>query len=78
MTMGRPKLVMTLNLLGSWLGQVPAVILISKFYKGTEPIVGLFWGVAVGYGLLDLGFMYFILSANWTKLSQEALNRANK
>jgi len=78
MTMGRPKLVMTLNILGSWGGQVPAVIILSKFYKGAKPIVGLFWGVAVGYGLLDLGFLFFIFTSNWTKLSREALMRSQK
>lgn len=78
MTMGRPKLVMVLNLAGSWGGQVPAVILISKLYHGTRPIVGLFWGVAVGYGLLDLGFLFFIFSSDWAKLSREALERSRK
>lgn len=78
MTMGRPKLVMTLNIIGSWGGQVPAVILFSKLYKGGKPIVGVFWGVSIGYGLLDLGFMYFILSSNWAQLSREAVARANK
>lgn len=77
LTMGRPKLVMVLNLFGSWGAQVPAVILLSKYYHGVQPIVGLFWGVAVGYGVLDLGFLFFIFTSDWAKLSREAKLRAN-
>ena len=78
MTMGRPKVVMGLSLFGSWGGQVPAVILITKFYKGVKPIVGLFWGAAIGYAMLDLGFIFFIFTSNWAKLAREARERASK
>ena len=63
LTMGRSKLVLGLGLVGSWMGQVPLVIVLTQLWR--NDLVALYAGVALGYALLDLLYVYFIIGADW-------------
>ena len=51
-TMGRTKLILYAGLIGSWVGQVPFVVICTSYWR--FDLYGLYTGVSLGYLLLDL------------------------
>mmetsp|Transcript_74317 Transcript_74317/g.174458 ORF Transcript_74317/g.174458 Transcript_74317/m.174458 type:complete len:148 (+) Transcript_74317:99-542(+) len=74
LAMGRSKLVLGLGLVGSWVGQVPAVVLCLRFWR--RDLVGLYTGVALGYALLDILLLGVIATCDWNKFAKEAQARS--
>ena len=70
--MGRSSLVFKLGLIGSWIGQVPGV-LVAVYLK--KDIVSLYYGVSFGYFLLCLFQLYFIINSDWDLYTKEAQER---
>ena len=74
MVMGRTKLVMNVGLLGSWAGQVPGVVLCTRYWRHDG--YGLYVGVSLGYLLLDLLLLVFILRTDWQLYADKAVERS--
>jgi len=73
-SLGKTRHILVCGLFGSWIGQVPACLIISQFWQ--DDIVGLFWGMAIGYGLHCLALIVcltFLIS--WTECAEEAQKR---
>ena len=58
-SMGRTKEVFWMGFIASWGGQVPGVILCIKYWR--QDLVGLYTGMAIGYGMLVLLYGYTTL-----------------
>ena len=73
--MGRTKTVFYAGVVGSWIGQVPGVMLVLRFWR--NDLIGLYWGVTFGYALLCLVLMAIIYDIKWEDVVNEARARAN-
>jgi hypothetical protein len=71
---GRTKVVFYAGVVGSWLGQVPGVMLALNFWR--NDLVGLYWGASFGYMLLCLLLICFIQRVNWQDIINEGQQRA--
>ena len=74
MAMGRSTVVLVVGLVGSWAGQVPGVLVGVFWWRGD--LVGLFTGVAAGYGLLCSILGTVILCSDWDFYVKEAQERS--
>eukprot|EP00192_Tetraselmis_astigmatica_P005619 CAMPEP_0117672028 /NCGR_PEP_ID=MMETSP0804-20121206/13674_1 /TAXON_ID=1074897 /ORGANISM="Tetraselmis astigmatica, Strain CCMP880" /LENGTH=514 /DNA_ID=CAMNT_0005480579 /DNA_START=50 /DNA_END=1594 /DNA_ORIENTATION=+ len=74
MAMGRSATVLLVGLVGSWVGQVPGVLL--GVFAWRRDLVGLFSGVALGYLLLCLLLAAIIACTDWHKYAAEAAQRS--
>jgi MATE family multidrug resistance protein len=72
--MGRTKIVFYAGVVGSWVGQVPGVVLALHFWR--NDLVGLYWGVSFGYMLLCLLLIFIIQRVNWQDIVSEGQQRA--
>merc|ERR1712147_198821 len=63
MAMGRTRAVLILGFAGSWVGQVPAVLLCVNFWK--RDLVAVYTGVSIGYALLTLLLGSLVLSTDY-------------
>ena len=66
--------VMWVGLLGSWAGQVPGVVLCTRYWRHDG--YGLYVGVSLGYGLLDLLLLVLILRTDWQLYADKAVERS--
>mmetsp|Transcript_5735 Transcript_5735/g.14218 ORF Transcript_5735/g.14218 Transcript_5735/m.14218 type:complete len:557 (+) Transcript_5735:259-1929(+) len=57
-SMGRSKEVFWMSLVGSWFGQVPAVLILTTYWR--NDLVGLYSGMAIGYFLLTILYAYIV------------------
>jgi Na+-driven multidrug efflux pump len=73
--MGRTKTVFYAGLVGSWIGQVPGVILVLQLWR--EDLFGLYWGVTFGYLLLCCVLVWIISRIRWEEVVAEAKARAH-
>merc|ERR1712216_1099299 len=74
-SMGRTKTVFYAGLAGSWIGQVPGVILVLQLWR--EDLFGLYWGVTFGYLLLCFLLVWIISRIRWEEVVAEAKARAH-
>ncbi|CAK9017990.1 unnamed protein product [Durusdinium trenchii] len=74
MAAGRVNSVFYAGLAGSWLGQVPGVILCISLWR--KDLYGIYTGVAAGYGLLVLLYSGIVLCLDWDKVVEEAQLRS--
>lgn len=74
MSCGRTRVVMWTSLIGSWLCQVPAVLLCTQFYR--NDLFGLFVGVTIGYCAVDIMLLRVIFTTNWHFYAMEASRRS--
>jgi Na+-driven multidrug efflux pump len=58
--MGRTKEVFWYGLIASWGAQVPAVILLTKYWR--DDLVGLYCGMAVGYFVLAVLYGWIVFT----------------
>ncbi|CAK0883892.1 unnamed protein product, partial [Prorocentrum cordatum] len=71
---GRTSTVFWAGLAGSWLGQVPCVLLCVNFWR--RDLVGLYTGVAAGYLLLGVLLGSAICTINWHDAARQARERS--
>mmetsp|Transcript_43080 Transcript_43080/g.99184 ORF Transcript_43080/g.99184 Transcript_43080/m.99184 type:complete len:501 (-) Transcript_43080:212-1714(-) len=74
MAAGRVNSVFYAGLIGSWIGQVPGVILCTRFWR--NDLIGLYTGAAAGYGLLVLLYASIAISLDWDQVVAEARERS--
>mmetsp|Transcript_26699 Transcript_26699/g.57494 ORF Transcript_26699/g.57494 Transcript_26699/m.57494 type:complete len:408 (+) Transcript_26699:671-1894(+) len=67
-TMGRTKEVFWMGFIASWGGQVPAVLLLTKYWR--NDLVGLYTGMAIGYFLLVILYSIIVLRSDWVKYAE--------
>lgn len=73
-SLGKTRHLLVSGLLGSWLGQVPACVLFSMFWR--NDIIGLFWGMATGYALHSLCLLLCLTNIiDWSQCVDEAQAR---
>ncbi|KAG7366048.1 hypothetical protein IV203_028718 [Nitzschia inconspicua] len=73
-SMGRTTEVFWMGFIASWGGQVPAVILSTKYWR--NDLVGLYTGMAVGYFLLTILYSTIVLRSDWGKYVEMAQMRS--
>eukprot|EP01062_Namystynia_karyoxenos_P005879 TRINITY_DN12031_c0_g1_i1.p1 TRINITY_DN12031_c0_g1~~TRINITY_DN12031_c0_g1_i1.p1 ORF type:complete len:533 (+),score=119.83 TRINITY_DN12031_c0_g1_i1:56-1600(+) len=76
MVMGRTKGVFVMGLLGSWVGQVPGVLLCVRFWK--KDLTRLYCGAAAGYTLLCVLYAILCIRTDWNHEADQALHRAEQ
>jgi len=72
-SMGRTDSVFYCGLLASWLGQVPGVLLLTKYWR--NDLYALYSGIAGGYCVLVFLYAYIVLNSDWKKYSEIARKR---
>lgn len=72
-SMGRAGSVFYCGLLASWLGQVPGVLLLTRYWR--NDLYALYSGIAAGYFMLVFLYTYLVLSSDWKKYSEIARKR---
>jgi MATE family multidrug resistance protein len=73
---GRTQVVLWTGVVGSWVAQVPAVLLCTKFYR--DDLYGLFMGVTCGYCALDILLLGVVYTTDWEFSAQEAKRRSEE
>jgi len=71
---GRMNTTFVMGIIGSWVGQVPAVFLCTLYWR--NDLVGLYTGVSLGYLLLVLLLGVIILRMDWEEVAREAQARS--
>ena len=74
MAMGRTRAILIVGLVGSWVGQVPAVLLCVNFWR--RDLVGVYTGVSIGYGLVSALLFGLIFLTDFGKYAREAQERS--
>eukprot|EP00746_Dinoflagellata_sp_MGD_P028243 gnl/MRDRNA2_/MRDRNA2_166769_c0_seq1.p1 gnl/MRDRNA2_/MRDRNA2_166769_c0~~gnl/MRDRNA2_/MRDRNA2_166769_c0_seq1.p1 ORF type:complete len:578 (+),score=83.67 gnl/MRDRNA2_/MRDRNA2_166769_c0_seq1:201-1736(+) len=72
--LGRTKKVLYMGLIGSWVGQVPGVLLCTTLWR--NDLVGLYTGASCGYLLLCMLFAWIIGRIDWSREALKALQRS--
>lgn len=73
-SMGRTKEVFWMGLVASWGGQVPGVILCTRYWRAD--LVGLYTGMAIGYGMLVVLYSFIALRSDWALYAKLAQKRS--
>mmetsp|Transcript_93 Transcript_93/g.220 ORF Transcript_93/g.220 Transcript_93/m.220 type:complete len:398 (-) Transcript_93:585-1778(-) len=73
-SMGQTGKVFYAGFFASWFGQVPAVILLTRYWR--HDLYALYTGVAVGYGVVVLIYGWLAHSSDYQKYSDLARKRA--
>jgi Na+-driven multidrug efflux pump len=73
-SMGRTKEVFWFGLIASWGAQVPAVVLLTKFWR--DDLIGLYWGMVVGYLVLTGLYAWIVVRSDWQLYAQLARQRS--
>lgn len=73
-TMGRTKEVFWMGFIASWGGQVPAVLILTKYWR--NDLVGLYTGMSIGYIILAILYSIIVLRSDWVKYAEMAQVRA--
>jgi Na+-driven multidrug efflux pump len=73
-SMGRTTEVFWYGLIGSWGGQVPGVLILTRYWR--NDLIGLYWGMAFGYFMLCILYGYIALTSDWKKYALLARERS--
>lgn len=73
-SMGRTKEVFWMGFVGSWGGQVPAVLLLTKYWR--NDLIGIYTGMAIGYFMLTILYSIIVLRSDWVKYAELAQLRS--
>lgn len=71
---GRMRTAFYAGIIGSWVGQVPCVLLCTTFWR--KDLLGLYTGVALGYALLIVMLGCAIWGIDWADVIREARERS--
>merc|ERR1719329_1071837 len=71
---GRMRTAFYAGVIGSWVGQVPCVFLCTTYWRAD--LLGLYTGVAMGYGLLIIMLGCAIWGIDWKDVIREARERS--
>ena len=75
-SMGRTQEVFWMGLVASWAAQVPAVLLLTRFWR--QDLTGLFSGMAIGYAVLVVLYSYIVFTSDWEKYAKLARGRSEQ
>mmetsp|Transcript_2497 Transcript_2497/g.6527 ORF Transcript_2497/g.6527 Transcript_2497/m.6527 type:complete len:522 (-) Transcript_2497:1843-3408(-) len=75
-SMGRTKEVFWMGFIASWGGQVPFVLLLTRYWR--DDLTALYSGMAIGYFFLCILYSYITVKSDWQKYSDLAIKRAEK
>eukprot|EP00536_Pseudo-nitzschia_multiseries_P009277 jgi/Psemu1/200296/e_gw1.255.29.1 len=73
-SMGRSNEVFWMSVVGSWFGQVPAVLVLTNCWR--NDLVGLYTGMAIGYFMLTILYAYIVAKSDWVKFAKLARDRS--
>jgi Na+-driven multidrug efflux pump len=73
-SMGRSREVFWYGFIASWGAQVPGVVLLTKFWR--NDLVGLYYGMAVGYGVLTVLYGWMVINSDWKQFAILARQRS--
>jgi multidrug resistance protein, MATE family len=73
-SMGRTKEIFWMGFVASWGGQVPGVILLTRYWR--NDLVGLYWGMALGYFVLVILYGLIAVRSDWEHYAHMAQERA--
>lgn len=73
-SMGRTSDVFWMGLVASWGAQVPAVFVMTTYWR--NDLVGLYWGMAIGYMMLCFLYGYIAFTSDWDYYATVARNRS--
>jgi multidrug resistance protein, MATE family len=73
-SMGRTNEIFWFGLVASWAGQVPAVMLLTKYWR--NDLIGLYCGMAVGYFILAALYGYVVITSDWQKYAEISRHRS--
>ncbi|KAG7366050.1 multidrug efflux protein [Nitzschia inconspicua] len=73
-SMGRTREVFWLGFFASWGGQVPAVLLLTRYWR--NDLVGLYTGMALGYFMLTILYAHIVCKSDWEKYVEMTQKRS--
>lgn len=73
LAMGKTRATFMAGVVGSWLGQVPGAYIAITYWR--HDFNGLYYGVAVGYGILCLLLIVIISCTDWDAVVKDAQRR---
>jgi len=76
LVMGRTQAIFFVGLIGSWIGQVPAVFVFVEYWQ--HDLQGLYYGMTIGYALVTVLLLGVIANSDWEYYAQEARKRSEK
>ena len=74
MSMGRSSEVFRYGFVASWLGQVPGVYFLTKYWR--DDLIGLYSGMSIGYILLAILYGILAYRSDWQLYADIALRRS--
>jgi len=76
LVMGRTTAIFIVGLIGSWVGQVPAVWLFVEYWE--HDLKGLYYGMTIGYCLVCVLLLGVISTSDWELYAKQAQERSEK
>jgi MATE family multidrug resistance protein len=73
-SMGRTKEVFWLGFAASWGAQVPAVVLLTKYWR--NDLTGVYWGMTIGYLVLAILYSWVTFTSDWKHYADLARQRS--
>jgi Na+-driven multidrug efflux pump len=73
-SMGRTKEVFWLGFVASWFVQVPAVLMCTSYWR--DDLIGLYWGMAIGYFVLMVLYAGIVLTSDWKQYAELSRQRS--
>jgi Na+-driven multidrug efflux pump len=72
--MGRTKEVFWMGFVASWFAQVPAVILLTRYWR--NDLIGVYWGTTFGYFVLTILYAHIVITSDWKHYAEIARQRS--
>lgn len=72
--MGRTKEVFWMGFVASWFAQVPAVILLTRYWR--NDLIGVYWGTTFGYFVVTILYARIVLKSDWKHYAEIARQRS--
>jgi multidrug resistance protein, MATE family len=73
-SMGRSREVFWYGFVASWGAQVPGVVVLTTYWR--KDLVGLYWGMAIGYGVLTVLYGWMVFISDWKQYAILARKRS--
>jgi multidrug resistance protein, MATE family len=72
--MGRTKEVFWMGFVASWFAQVPAVILLTRYWR--NDLIGVYWGTTIGYFVVTILYARIVIKSDWKHYAEIARQRS--